>query len=284
MKKKHYITAACFSLMSLFTTSCLDLQPQAQLNDSLVWTTAENFQLFSNQFYGWTRDFYLSGTATYGNGFSDGPHSDFRSDLMVSSSSINVYSQGTNSIPSTDDNYTNLYKRIYYTNLLLSRAEGFGDQAAIAVPVGEAKFFRAYLHFELVQIWGNAVLLTQPLDIDSQELYGPRNDRGEVIDQIILDLQDAAELLPENASEEGRLTKGAALAMLSRVALYEGTWQKFHANGADATANTERSTELLTIAKDAANQVIASGNYSLFYNEALGNESYRYMFILEDGV
>ena len=57
MKKKHYITAACFSLMSLFTTSCLDLQPQAQLNDSLVWTTAENFQLFSNQFYGWTRDF-----------------------------------------------------------------------------------------------------------------------------------------------------------------------------------------------------------------------------------
>ena len=111
MKKKHYITAACFSLMSLFTTSCLDLQPQAQLNDSLVWTTAENFQLFSNQFYGWTRDFYLSGTATYGNGFSDGPHSDFRSDLMVSSSSINVYSQGTNSIPSTDDNYTNLYKR-----------------------------------------------------------------------------------------------------------------------------------------------------------------------------
>lgn len=284
MKKKHYITAACFSLMSLFTTSCLDLQPQAQLNDSLVWTTAENFQLFSNQFYGWTRDFYLSGTATYGNGFSDGPHSDFRSDLMVSSSSINVYSQGTNSIPSTDDNYTNLYKRIYYTNILLNRAEGFGDQAAIAVPVGEAKFFRAYLHFELVQIWGNAVLLTQPLDIDSQELYGPRNDRGEVIDQIILDLQDAAELLPENASEEGRLTKGAALAMLSRVALYEGTWQKFHTNGADATSNTERSTELLTIAKDAANQVIASGNYSLFYNEALGNESYRYMFILEDGV
>ena len=284
MKKKHYITAACFSLMSLFTTSCLDLQPQAQLNDSLVWTTADNFQLFANQFYGWTRDFYLSGTATYGNGFSDGPHSDFRSDLMVSSSSINVYSQGTNSIPSTDDNYTNLYKRIYYTNILLNRAEGFGDQAAIAVPVGEAKFFRAYLHFELVQIWGNAVLLTQPLDIDSQELYGPRNDRGEVIGQIILDLQDAAELLPENASEEGRLTKGAALAMLSRVALYEGTWQKFHANGADATANTERSTELLTIAKDAANQVIASGNYSLFYNEALGNESYRYMFILEDGV
>ena len=263
MKKKHYIAAACFSVMSLFTTSCLDLEPQAQMGDNLVWNTADNFQLFANQFYSWTRDFYLSGTATYGNGVSDGPHSDFRSDLLATSS-INVYSQGTNSIPSEDENYTNLYKRIYYTNLLLSRAEGFGDQEAIAVPVGEAKFFRAYLHFELVQIWGDAVILTQPLDIDSQELYGSRNDRGEVIDQIITDLQDAAELLPETASEAGRLTKGAALAMLSRVALYEGTWQKFHTNGADATSNTERSTELLTIAKDAANQVIASGNYSLF--------------------
>ena len=92
MKKRHYITAACFSVMSLFTTSCLNLEPQAQMGDNLVWNTADNFQLFANQFYGWTRDIYLSGTATYGNGVSDGPHSDFRSDLLATSS-INVYSQ-----------------------------------------------------------------------------------------------------------------------------------------------------------------------------------------------
>lgn len=283
MKVKQYITIACFPLFGLFAQSCLDLDPQAQMGDNLVWNKAENFQLFANQFYGWTRDFNLSGTATYGNAFSDGPHSDYRSDLLATSS-VNVYSQGTNSIPSEDANYTNLYKRIYYTNLLLNRAEGFGDQEAIAVPVGEAKFFRAYLHFELVQIWGNAVLLTKPLDIDSPELYGTRNDRGEVVDQIITDLQDAAELLPETAGEAGRLTKSAAQAMLSRVALYEGTWQKFHTNGATATDNTERSTELLTIAKNAAAEVIGSGKYHLFYNETLGSESYRYMFILEDGV
>ena len=89
MKKRHYITAACFSVMSLFTTSCLNLEPQAQMGDNLVWNTADNFQLFANQFYGWTRDIYLSGTATYGNGVSDGPHSDFRSDLLATSS-INV--------------------------------------------------------------------------------------------------------------------------------------------------------------------------------------------------
>lgn len=269
------------SFLTLAASSCLDLDPKADMGDNLVWNSADNFQLFANQFYSWTRDFQLSTTATYGNGVSDGPHSDYRSDL-VAAASVNTYSQGTNTITSSDANYTNLYKRIYYTNLLLEHSESFSDQTAIAVPVGEAKFFRAYLHFELVQIWGDAVLLTEPLDIDSEQLTSAQNDRGEVIDQIIIDLQEAAELLPETASEEGRLTKYAALAMLSRVALYEGTWQKFHTNGASTTNNTTRSTSLLTIAKEAADEVISGGMYSLFYNSTLATESYRYMFILED--
>lgn len=280
MKKRYYFKAACLSILSLFAVSCLDLEPKAQLGDNLVWDKADNFQLFANQFYSWTRDFQLSATNTYGNGVSDGPHSDYRSDL-IATSSINTYSQGTNVIPSEDANYTTLYKQIYYTNLLLNRAESFSDKAAIAVPVAEAKFFRAYCHFELVQIWGNAILLTRPLDLDSEELYAARNDRGEVIDQVIADLQDAAEALPETA-DAGKLTKYAAYAMLSRVALYEGTWQKFHTNGADTENNTERSTELLTLAKEAAYQVIKDNKYKLFYNETLGNQSYRYMFILED--
>ena len=266
MNKKHYIRTACLSVLSLFAVSCLDLDPKAQLGDNLVWNKADNFQLFANQFYSWTRDFQLSTTDTYGNGVSDGPHSDYRSDL-IATSSINTYSQGTNVIPAEDDNYTTLYKQIYYTNLLLNRAESFEDKAAIAVPVAEAKFFRAYCHFELVQIWGNVILLTQPLDLTSGELYAARNDRGEVIDQIVTDLQEAAEALPETA-EAGRLTKYAAYAMLSRVALYEGTWQKFHTNGADTETNTERSTELLTIAKNAAYNVIKDNKYKLFYNNS----------------
>ena len=113
--------------------------------------------------------------------------------------------------------------------------------------------------------------------MDSEKLYQERDDRGVVIDQIVKDLQDAATLLPASPSAEGRLCKDAANAMLSRVALYEGTWQKFHNN------NTSRATELLTIAKNAAEAVMNAGNYSLFYNDVLGKDSYRYMFILEDG-
>ena len=81
MNKKHYIRTACLSVLSLFAVSCLDLDPKAQLGDNLVWNKADNFQLFANQFYSWTRDFQLSTTDTYGNGVSDGPHSDYRSDF-----------------------------------------------------------------------------------------------------------------------------------------------------------------------------------------------------------
>ena len=272
-----YICVIC-AICSI--TSCMDLEPKDSLGDNLVWNKADNFQLFANQFYGWTRD--LGNGTDYQNGISDGVHSDYRSDLICTSS-VNTYSQGTNAIPEKDGNFTSIYKRIYYTNLLLKNAESFGNQASISTPMGEAYWFRAYLHFELLQIYGDAQILTEPLDIDNNQLYGSRNPRGEVADQCIADLQKAAELLPETAKEEGRLCKDAAYAMLSRVALYEGTWQKFH------NSNTSRATELLTTAKNAAKQVMDNQHYSLFYNAGLvnaginsTNQSYRYMFILED--
>lgn len=280
MITKYIIKSLCAICVICEFASCLNLEPKDSLGDNLVWNKAENFQLFANQFYGWTRD--LGSGTDYQNGISDGVHSDYRSDLICTSS-VNTYSQGTNSIPEKDGNFNSLYKRIYYTNLLLKNAEGFANQASIAVPMGEAYWFRAYLHFELVQIYGDAQLLTEPLDIDNGQLYGSRNDRGEVIDQCVADLQEAAKLLPETPAEDGRLCKDAAYAMLSRVALYEGTWQKFH------NSNSTRATELLTIAKNAAKQVIDNQHYSLFYNEGLvntginnTNQSYRYMFILED--
>ena len=278
--KTNILKFICAGLVIFGYTSCMDLDPKDSLGDNLVWNKADNFQLFANQFYGWTRD--LGSGTDYQNAVSDGVHSDFRSDL-VCTSSVNTYSQGTNAIPEKDGNFTSIYKRIYYTNLLLQNAAGFGNQAAIATPMGEAYWFRAYLHFELVQIYGDAQILTEPLDIDNDQLYGSRNPRGEVIDQVVSDLRKAIDLLPETASEEGRLCKDAAYAMLSRVALYEGTWQKFH------NSNSTRASELLTIAKDAAKQVIDNKHYSLFYNEGLVNtgisninQSYRYMFILED--
>lgn len=273
------IKVACVGMMTMAMTSCLDFSPEAQMNDDTVWNSASNFQLFANQFYTYTHDFQSGDPYQYA--VSDGPHSDTRSDLMAEAN-VNVYSQGTNTVPEKDNNYTKLYQHIYYTNLLLKNAASFGDQKSIAVPVAEAKFFRAYCYFELVQLYGNVILLTEPVDIDSPKMNAVRDDRSLVIDQCVQDLQDAANGLPDTPSEAGRLSKDAANAFLSRVALFEGTWQKFHNGGADATENSERVTSLLNTAKTAAKAVMEAGHYKLFYNEKLGTESYRYMFILED--
>ncbi|WP_418822668.1 RagB/SusD family nutrient uptake outer membrane protein [Phocaeicola plebeius] len=250
------------------TSSCLDLDSQDQLSDGNMWQSASDFEYFANTFYGWTRDFKTV--------ISDAPHSDWRSDLMTSSS-INVYSHGNNSIETSDANYTDAYKHIRRTNLLLQKAEGYSGSETIAQYVAEAKFFRAYCYFDLLQLYGDAVITKSPLDIDSPELNAKRNDRSEVVDLIITDLQEAIPDLPETVSSEddGRLTKWAANAFLSRVALYEGTWQKFR-------NNAERANSLLDIAAKAAKAVIDSKKYQLFKSAALGEFAYKYLFTLEN--
>ena len=260
----------------MMAVSCLDFSPEEQLSDSQVWSRAENFSLFSTEFYEWTRGFRPSTSVTYMNAIGDGPHSDTRSDLLCEAS-VNTFSAGSNSIPSTDENYKQIYKRIYYTNLLLQKAAGFELQDDITEPVGEAYFFRAYLYFELVQMFGDCIWTGEPVDVDSEVLYGNRTDRVTVIRNCISDLKSAADLLPETPSEDGRVCSYTAWALISRIGLYEGTWQKFH-NG-DAAA----SAEFLSEAEDAAKTVMDSGRYELFYSDALGGrDSYRYMFLLEN--
>ena len=104
-----------------------------------------------------------------------------------------------------------------------------------------------------------------------------RNDRSEVIDFVIQDLKDAAEVLPETIAtdDEGRISKWGAYAFLSRVALYEGTWQQNR-------NNEERAKILLDIAADAAKKVIDSKQFELFKPASLGDMAYKYLFILEN--
>lgn len=276
MDMKHIILKlASIAGAALTAVSCLDFSPEKQLSDTQVWDKADNFTLFADEFYEWTSDFRASTSLTYMNRVADGPHADTRSDLMCEAS-INNFSAGNNSIPSTDENYRQIYKRLYYVNLLLQKAADFEPQTDIEEPMGEAYFFRAYLYFELVQMFGDCIYTDVPVDVDNEILYGPRTNRISVIRNCIADLKAAAELLPETPSADGRVCSYAAWAYLSRIGLYEGTWQKFH--GGDAAA----SSEFLKEAVNAAQKVMA-GPYELFYSDVLGGrDSYRYMFILEN--
>jgi hypothetical protein len=102
--------------------------------------------------------------------------------------------------------------------------------------VAEAKMLRAYFYFNLVRIYGGV-----PIFDGVQTNYNiPRNSVDEVYNFIISDLTSAAAVLPQSypASDLGRMTKGGALGLLSKVYLYKKDWQK---------------------AYDTSNQVIAMG-------------------------
>lgn len=268
--KLFNLNTVLFCSLCLIFSSCLDLEPKDNLADSNIWKTPDHYSLFANQFYGWLRGF--------NNVTSDGPHSDYRSDL-ISGDTRNIYSNGTNPIPTEDKNFTDAYTRIRQVNILLQKAESYSSPKDIETPVGEAKFFRAYVYFELLQLYGDALIVREPVEISSPELKMQRNSRGEVIDFIIQDLREAIPCLPAYKSLTaggGRVSQEAAQAFLSRVTLYEGTWQKFRVK------NAQRAKDLLDIAKTAAYEVIKGGQFSLFKPTTLGTDAYKYLFVLEN--
>lgn len=275
MKRNYqkYFTALFFVTASMLQVSCnniLDLDPKAQIADGNYWKKANDFKLFANKFYGWRRDF---GSSVY-----DSPHSDRRSDLMTSTSA-NVWSNGTNSIPASDGNFSGAFSKVRDVNTLILKAEAYNKPEEIAQYVAEARFFRAYTYFDLLQLFGDAPIIKNITDVTDPILSSGRNSRAEVADFIIEDLQAAIPNLPLQsaipASDAGRVSRGAAQAFLSRVALFEGTWQKFR-------GNTSRAIILLDIAANSAKEVINSNEYTLFKPAVLGDSAQKYLFILED--
>jgi len=265
----------------------LNLKPEDQLSDAAFFQAPGDFKNFANQYYGYLKNFSTL------SGVLDGPLSDDRTDLEGGGGS---YGAGTNSVPTTDagvgnaGNYSTDYGRIRACNYLLTKAAAYSNQTAIAQFVAEAKFFRAYVYFDLLEQYGAVPIVTTLLDPTSPQLYGPQATRDAVVNLIISDLQAAIPNLPvsiaNTSTDYGRVTQMAAQAFLGRVALFEGTYQKFR-NG-DAT----RVTTLLNQSATASGAVIASNQYALFGTAAstamggnstlLGDSALKYLFILEN--
>ena len=111
--------------------------------------------------------------------------------------------------------------------MLLKNAESYATPSDIAQNVGEAKFFRAYSNYDLLQLYGYAILVMDPMEVTDALMYVKQNDRSEVADFIIIDLKEAVPLLPKfsEIQEYGRISREGCQAFLSRVSFYDGTWQ-----------------------------------------------------------
>ncbi|ACU60632.1 RagB/SusD family nutrient uptake outer membrane protein [Chitinophaga pinensis] len=134
-----------------------------------------------------------------------------------------------NNIP-TDNNDINNYWSFLYSYVYSANAAIEGLDASNGLPealkkqlAGEARFLRAFTYFYLVNIWGPVPLATTTKYQDNQNL--PRAAVTDIYKQIVIDLKEAATLLPVGYnSEKIRADSYAAHALLARVYLYMQDW------------------------------------------------------------
>ena len=121
--------------------------------------------------------------------------------------------------------WNGLYTVIHRANTVITYAPGVTDNTALRDRnMGEAKFFRAWAYFELVSMWGPVPMYLQPVSASNE--FQPRAAETAIYDQIVKDLQDAVPALPTSYGDEdrGRVTRGAANAMLGRVLMQKGDY------------------------------------------------------------
>ncbi|HLU90000.1 MAG TPA: RagB/SusD family nutrient uptake outer membrane protein [Cyclobacteriaceae bacterium] len=143
-----------------------------------------------------------------------------------------------------------------------------------------ARFFRAWFYFDKVKRFGDVPWIGEALDVDDPALYNARDPRTLVMDSVIADLNYATTYLkPAPDPTRSLITRNVAHAFLSRVALFEGTFRKYHTNyGLEDT-----SDDLLAIAVTAAEAVMESGHYQIHTGSGPA-ASYRDLFVSESPV
>jgi len=119
--------------------------------------------------------------------------------------------------------WTGSYQIINRTNVVITKGPDVKDDpAARDVVIGEAKFLRAWAYFELVTMWGDVPLYTEP--VTNITGYKAKSPAADVYTLIISDLTDAATKLPDAHSTDGRATRDAANALLGKVQMQKGDY------------------------------------------------------------
>jgi len=125
------------------------------------------------------------------------------------------------------DSWADSYTGIYRANIALKEIPNIDmDSNLQGRLIGEAKFLRGFYYFWLVRLFGDVPLITKPQKLG--DLKVQRTAKSEVYNQIIKDMSEAASALPETyaGSNQGRITKGAANAMLAKVYMWQKNWDK----------------------------------------------------------
>lgn len=245
MKMKK-ITAIGLVVLPLLMSSCgedfLNQTDPTKVNVDLFYKNEAQAKQALNGVYGQlqgiTNTAYLAGEFQTDNTTIDLNPSDRGGAGGWEAFEFSTVNSGNGEIAAIWNNY---YATLYNANLTLEKlvdAEiADGPKKEIE---GQLKFLRAYLHFNLVQYFGDAVIVTSTFAVPEPTFDLVRSPQTEVWAQVEKDLKEAIALLPAKyaaAGDKGRATKGAALSLLGKTYL---TTKKY----ADAVTTLKEVTTL----------------------------------------
>ena len=243
-------TAVSFSSCDDFLTR----DPQDTVTDvPSFWNNEENLRTSFLDYYTYFFPGYRSSWERADN-FAETNVADWTDDNAQEEATL-----FTKVAPTTDaDNWN--FEKIRNMNLLLSRIQSssLNDEAKNHWS-GVARLFRAMEYAKLVQKFGDVPYYDAVVgSTDNEQLYRARDPRTTVMDKVNEDLAFACTNIRVNDGTKGlTVNRAVAQGFASRIMLFEGTWQKYHAN------NTAKAAEYLKAAKDYAAALMQTNAYSI---------------------
>jgi starch-binding outer membrane protein, SusD/RagB family len=253
MMKKYILIIIAILPFVFGCEEFLDRPPLTQIGNDSYWRSTTDLQNYIVRFY---QDFPTLGGSGYMNVYNE-------SDDMFTYASAKDLLNGNISI--STGNWKNDFAKVRDINIFFDNYNKCEDDfEAWNQYLGEAQFFKAWIYFNLVKKYGDVPWYSHELKPNmEEELMRPRDARTLVVDNI-LELLDKALLNVDKRDDapwgNNSINKEAVLAFKTRVALYEGTWQKYHSGTAFATAGANPDKYFQACVSAA--QELISGNYN----------------------
>jgi starch-binding outer membrane protein, SusD/RagB family len=271
MKKAFiYLFIACVSLLATSCEDVLDLKPLNSFSDSDIWTDPSLTEVFVNQIY-------ANAVATYKDGgLGWGAQTDelygmfnWTQEWTFNLAQTTADNQGSGSL----NFWSRFYGTIRYANLFfqnIDQVDSTKNLAQVRRMRGEVYFLRALSYFELLNRFGGVPIITKVYSVADTSFTETRATWDQTRDFILSDIDNSIKYLPTtySSSSRGRATKGAALALKSRLLLY----------AASPKNNPANDLARWTAAKTAAKDVMDLGLYSLYGNASTYNNIFQVFF------
>jgi hypothetical protein len=225
INNSKYITAAVIAALML--SSCddkLDVDPISQETSGNAYNNGGQIEAALTGVYEsfQSSDYYVWDNILYSDVRSDNHYAGGDNPEIFQIENLNILTTNTR----VNKAWSNIYNAISKANIVLENAPNVTERLTEERKqqiIGEAYFLRAYHYFTLARLFGGVPLVLNVVkSADDSVTHVSRNTEQEVYDQIIADLNTAAEMLPDTYGSDAsvnkaRATKGAAYALLAKA-------------------------------------------------------------------